>query len=123
MKYGEVKKQLNEQVLLSQASEQRVTNTENSLYYQQQINKTAFNNSLAVARESEQQLISAQYAFDAMDTRYETGLVNFSDLIQAQYNLLKAELDLKHAYWDAWKGLLLQAAVTGDENIFLQQIK
>jgi outer membrane protein TolC len=58
-----------------------------------------------------------------MDTRYATGLVNFSDLIQAQYNLFKAELDLKHAYWDAWKGLLLQAAVKGDENIFLQQIK
>jgi outer membrane protein TolC len=58
-----------------------------------------------------------------MDTRYASGLVNFSDLIQAQYNLYKAELDLKRAYWDVWKGLLLQAAVKGDENIFLQQIK
>jgi len=123
MKLGEVKRQLNEQTLLSQASEERIANTENNLYYQQQMNITAFNSSLAVARESEQQLSSAQYAFDAMDTRYATGLVNFSDLIQAQYNLLKAELDLKHAYWDAWKGLLLQAAVKGDENIFLQQIK
>jgi len=123
MKYGEVKKQLSEQNLLSQASQERVANTENNLYYQQQMNITAFNSSVAVARESEQQLASAQYAFEAMDTRYTTGLVNFSDLIQAQYNLLKAELDLKHAYWDAWKGLLLQAAVKGDENIFLQQIK
>jgi outer membrane protein len=123
MKYGEVKKQLGEQNLLSQASEELVVNTQNNLFYQQQINKTASNSSLAIARESEQQLISAQYAFDAMDTRYATGLVNFSDLIQAQYNLFKAELDLKHAYWDAWKALLLQAAVKGDENIFLQQIK
>jgi len=123
MKYGEVKKQLSEQSLLSQASAELVANTRNGLFYQQQINKTAFNSSLDIARESEQQLISAQYAFDAMDTRYTTGLVNFSDLIQAQYNLFKAELDLKHAYWEAWKALLLQAAVKGDENIFLQQIK
>ena len=123
LKYGEVKKQLSEQSLLSQAAEQQVTNTENSLYYQQRMNTLTFNNSIAVARESEQQLKSAQYAFDAMETRYETGLVNFADLIQAQYNLLKAELDLKKSYWDAWKGLLLQAAVKGDENIFMQQIR
>ena len=123
MKYGEVKRQLSEQNLLSQASEERIANTENNLYYQQQINITALNNSMAVARESELQLASASYAFDAMDTRYTSGLVNFSDLIQAQYNLFKAELDLKRAYWDVWKGLLLQAAVKGDENIFLQQIK
>jgi outer membrane protein TolC len=123
MKYGEVKRQLSEQNLLSQASEERIVNTENNLYYQQQINITVLNNGVAVARESELQLASASYAFDAMDTRYSSGLVNFSDLIQAQYNLFKAELDLKRAYWDVWKGLLLQAAVKGDENIFLQQIK
>ena len=123
MKYGEVKRQLSEQNLLSQASEERIANTENNLYYQQQINIAALNNSVAVARESELQLASATYAFEAMDTRYTSGLVNFSDLIQAQYNLFKAELDLKRAYWDVWKGLLLQAAVKGDENIFLQQIK
>jgi hypothetical protein len=36
---------------------------------------------------------------------------------------LKAELDVKKAYWDAWKALLLEAAVNGNENIFLVQIK
>ena len=70
MKYGEVKRQLSEQNLLSQASEERIVNTENNLYYQQQINITVLNNGVAVARESELQLASASYAFDAMDTRY-----------------------------------------------------
>jgi outer membrane protein len=69
------------------------------------------------------QLKSAQYAFKAMQIRYNTGLVNFSDLIQTQYNLLRAELDVKKAYWDAWKALLLEAAVNGNENIFLNEIK
>jgi hypothetical protein len=40
IKYYESKRQINEQTLLSQASEQRIANTENSLYYQQQINIT-----------------------------------------------------------------------------------
>jgi outer membrane protein len=123
LKYGEVKKQLSEQSLLSQAAEQQIADTQNSLFYQQRMNTVAFKNSIVVATESEQQIKSAQYAFDAMETRYEAGLVNFADLIQAQYNLLKAELDLKKSYWDAWKGLLLKAAVNGDENIFLQQIR
>ena len=82
-----------------------------------------FTSSLAVATETVQQLKSGQYAFNAMQIRYNTGLVGFADLIQAQYNLLKAELDLKLAHWDAWKALLLQAAIKGDEQIFLNEIR
>ena len=93
-----------------------------ALTTQQLIANTSFNNSMAVAAETQQQLKSAQYAFTAMHIRYNTGIVNFSDLILAQYNLLKAELDVKTAYWDAWKALLLEAAVKGDVNIFLNEI-
>jgi outer membrane protein TolC len=78
---------------------------------------------MTIAVETEQQLKSGQYAFTAMQVRYNTGLVNFADLIQTQYNLLKAELDVKKAFWDAWKALLLQAAVQGDETIFLNETK
>ena len=123
MKYGEVKQQLREQNLLSQAAQERLLDTKNTLTAQQRLANTSFNNSMAVAAESRQQLISGRYAFNAMQIRYNTGLNNFADLIQAQYNLLKAELDLREAYWEAWKALLLQAAVKGDENIFLQEIR
>jgi len=58
-----------------------------------------------------------------MQTRYKTGLVNYADLIQAHYNLLNAELDNKKAHWEAWKALLYQAAVLGDENIFINAIQ
>jgi outer membrane protein len=90
---------------------------------QQHIANASFESSINIAAETGQQLKSAQYAFNAMQIRYNTGLVNFSDLIQAQYNLLKAELDMKQSYWDAWKALLLQAAVKGDMNVFLKEIK
>ena len=123
MKYGEVKQQLKQQNFLSEAAEEQLEETRITLTTQQRIANITFNNSIAVAEETQQQLKSGQYAFMAMQVRYNTGLVNFSDLIQAQYNLLKAELDLKKAYWDAWKALLLQAAVMGDENIFLNEIR
>jgi outer membrane protein len=123
MKYGEVKKQLLQQNLLSKAAQEKVEETKSVLVLQQHIANTTFNSSIAIAKETQQQLKSGKYAFTAMQTRYNTGLVNFADLIQAQYNLLKAELDSKIAYWDAWKALLLQTAVKGDEKIFLNAIR
>jgi len=123
MKYGEVKRQLVQQNLLSKAAEERIEENKQILLTQQSIANTTITNSLAVAAETRQQLTSAAYAFKSMQIRYNTGLVNFSDLIQAQYNLLKAELDIRVAYWDAWKALLLQTAVKGDENLFLNAIR
>ena len=123
MKYGEVKKQLLQQNLLSKATQEKIEETKTILTMQQRIANTTFSSSIAVAKETEQQLKSGRYAFTAMQTRYNTGLVNFADLIQAQYNLLKAELDSRTAYWDAWKALLLQTAVKGDETIFINAIR
>jgi outer membrane protein TolC len=123
MKYGEVKRQLQQQTLLTKAAEENLLENKAALSTQQRIAVTTFQNSLLVAAESRQQRQSGLYAFDAMQTRYNTGLVNFADLIQVQYNLLKAELDVKQAYWDAWKALLLQAAVKGDLTIFLNETR
>ena len=94
-----------------------------ALNAQQNMANVTYNNSMAIAAETANQLQAGRYAFSAMQTRYNTGLVSFSDLIQAQYNLLKAELDVKKSYWDAWKALLLQAAIKGDETIFLNEIR
>ena len=123
MKHGEVRRQLEQQNLMSKAAGEKLANNVAALSSQQHIANTALNSSLAVAEESKLQLQSGQYAFNAMQMRYNTGLVNFADLIQAQYNLLKAELDVKKAYWDVWKALLLQAAVKGDLDVFLNEIK
>ncbi|HEX4851836.1 MAG TPA: TolC family protein, partial [Puia sp.] len=114
--------QLAQQEFLSKAVQEKIADIKTTLSTQQRIANTTFTNTLAVAAETEQQLKSAQYAYTAMIVRYNTGLVNFSDLILAQYNLLKAELDHKKAYWDSWKALLLYAATGGDENIFLNEI-
>lgn len=123
MKYGEVKKQLHVQNLLTEAAKEMVLENNSQLLAQQRIASATFNSSLSVATETGRQLKAAQYAFAAMQTRYSTGLVNLSDVVQVQYNLLQAELYVETAYWNAWKALLLQASVKGDLNLFLNEIK
>lgn len=123
MKYEEVKRQLKQQDAESKAASERLQEDRSTLTTQQQIANTIFRNSIAVIPETEQQYKAGKYAFEAMQMRYGTGLVNFADLTQAQYNFLKAELDVKQAYWDAWKALLLQAIAKGDLNFFLNKIK
>lgn len=123
LKNGEVKKQIIQQNILTQAAQENGEEVKSLLLLQQNIANTTFTQSTAIANESKQLLSSGQYAYKAMQTRYETGLVSFSELIQAQYNLIKAELDNKTAYWDVWKALLLQTAVQGDEQLFLKATK
>lgn len=123
MKYGEIKRQLQVQNLLTEAAKETLLESNTQLLAQQRIAAATFSSSLSVVAETNRQLNSAQYAFNAMQTRYSTGLVNLSDVVQVQYNLLQAELDVKTAYWNAWKALLLQAGVKGDLNLFLNEIK
>jgi outer membrane protein TolC len=123
MKYGEVKRQLQAQNFLSAAAQETLLQSNAELQTQQHIANIAFSNSLAVAGETLQQLKSSQYAFNAMQSRYNNGLVSLSDVVQVQYNLLQAELAVRIAHWDAWKALLLQAFVQGNVNVFLNEVK
>ena len=122
LKYGEVKRQLEVQHFLSEAAEKTLSQTGTELLTQQHISNTAFTSSISVAEETHRQLLAARYAYQAMNIRYTTRLVNLSDMVQVQYNLFEAELAERKAYWDAWKALLLQAAVTGNLQLFLNQI-
>jgi outer membrane protein TolC len=123
LKYGEVKHQLQQQNFVSKAAQERLEESKSELNTQMHLANTSYEHSLQIVAEAQQQFKSANYAFNAMQLRYNTGLVNISDITQAQYNLLQAELDVKKAYWNVWKAKLLEAAVKGDMNIFLKEIK
>ena len=123
LKYGEVSRQAQAQSLLSEAAREQVRERRSELFSRQRIADATLGSNVAVAAETDVSLGSGKYAYNAMRIRYSTGLATYADLIQAQYGLLKAELDRKQAYWEAWKALLLEAAVRGDENLFLKAIK
>jgi outer membrane protein TolC len=58
-----------------------------------------------------------------MQARYNSGLIDFSELIKAQYDLLNAEANLRIAYINSWKSLLMLSVIRGDMNTILNQMK
>ncbi|PWT74961.1 MAG: hypothetical protein C5B59_10035 [Bacteroidetes bacterium] len=123
LKFSEVRLQQQQQNFISKSDQELLNQTSLELSKQQEISDVTLRNALEVVKETPVQLSSADYAFGALQKRYSAGLVNFADLIQAQYNLVKAETDLKKSYWEAWKALLFKTAVTGDLNIFLNELR
>jgi outer membrane protein len=89
---------------------------------QSQIADVTLSNALKIARETPSFYRSAEFSYRTLLSRYNSGLVNYADLIQSQYILIKSETDLKKAYLDSWKALLYKAATQGDINIFLNQL-
>lgn len=75
------------------------------------------------ANETPVQLRASQYGYEMMRARYESGLVNFQELVQTQYLLTEAEVNDINAKISAWQALLQQAAACGDLSLFLNQIQ
>lgn len=123
LRFVDVRNQLRQQNALISAQQERINQVELDLNKQRTVANVTFNNSLEIAKESPVFYQSAEFAYRALLTRYNTGLANYADLIQAQYGLVKAETDLKKSYLECWKALLYKAAVQGDLNVFLNQVK
>jgi outer membrane protein len=111
-----------QQHLLTNAFTEELNQTRLQLTTRQQLAQSSLQNALLVARELPIQVQANQTAYSALQTRYTNGLVTLTDLAQAQYGLVRAETDLRRAYWSAWQALLQQAAATGDLSLFLIQL-
>ena len=119
----DVRNQLHQQNAIINAQNERLNQVKLELNKQRTVADLTLRNSLEIAKESPVFYHSAEFAFRSLLTRYNSGLTNYADLIQAQYGLVKAETDLKKSYLECWKALLYEAAVQGDLNLFLNQVK
>jgi outer membrane protein len=118
-----VKPQLEQQDFIIRSNEQKLNNVSLLLRKQQEIADTILGSVIAIANESPVLYKSARYSYTSLLSRYQSGLANYADLIQAQYELIKAETENKTSFMGVWKALLLKGAVRGDLNIFLNQVK
>lgn len=114
--------QLQQQNFLIQSNQEKLNEVELQLKKQQEYADVTIKNVFAIAKENSIFLESAQFSYKAIHSRYQSGLTNFSDLIQAQYALIKAETDYKLAYMSVWKAFLYKAAVDGNLNLFINQL-
>jgi outer membrane protein len=121
--FANVRHQVNAQESLIKSDEEKLNLVKLQLEKQNQVADITLSNALEIAQESPSFYESSEFSYRTLLSRYNSGLVNYTDLIQAQYTLIKSEADLKKSYLDAWKALLYKAAVQGDINIFLNQLE
>lgn len=105
------------------AAESQLRQTQVSLQSREARAQNEFLANLELAKEVPSELEASEAAFKVIQTRYNAGLVDYSELIQTQNELFFAEAKLKSAYLNAWKSLLLQAATLGNMDLFLTQIQ
>lgn len=105
-----------------QADQERLNATTLQLKKQKQLARITLINSLKIANETPAFFGASHYAYKGLLSRYNSGLLNYTDLIQAQYALVQSEADLRKAYVEAWKALLYLSAVNGDLNLFIDQL-
>lgn len=118
-----VKLQTNRQEAIVRSSENYLRQTQIALSKEENIALNNLETSLRVAGEVPVEYEAAESAFRALQTRYNAGLTDYSDLIQAQYDLLRAEAGLKNTWISSWKSLLKLVVIRGDVNLFLNQIQ
>jgi len=122
LQFARIHPQLQQQEFIIQSGQEKLNEIELQLKKQKELADTTMSNAFKVVKESPLFLESAQFSYNAIQSRYQSGLANFSDLVQAQYLLIKAETDFKLTYMDVWKALLFKAAVNGDLNLFINQV-
>ena len=114
--------QIRSQDALIQATRERLHATTLQITKQKQLADVTFSNALKIAHESPTFLGASTYAYKGLLSRFNSGLLTYAELIQAQYALVQSEADSKKAYVEAWKALLYVAAVSGDLNLFVNQL-
>jgi len=123
LNHAEVKTRLQQQDWIIKSDQEKLNQISLALKEQRKLSEKTFSNAMAVIKETPVQVHAAEYAFNAMQIRYTTGLVNYSELLQTQSGLLKAKIELTKSQAELWKALLFKAAVYGDLNLFINQVK
>ncbi|XHR97510.1 efflux RND transporter permease subunit [Mucilaginibacter sp. UC70_90] len=66
---------------------------------------------------------AARYAYQAIQSRYQSGLIGYYDVIQSLQLLYQSEASVKITYWEAWKSLLTKAAYQGQYRCLFKSIR
>lgn len=123
LKQTEIRTKLQQQDWLIKSEQEKLNGLSSALKEQKKYAEMAFTNARLIAMETPTQIRAAEYAFRSMQVRYTNGLVNYTELLQLQSALLKAKIDQANAQSEWWKALLYKAAVYGDINLFINQVK
>jgi outer membrane protein len=122
LQFARTRYQIRSQASLTKAEEERSNLIKLELGKQARLAEVTFANATKIANETPAFKDASEYAYRGLLSRYNSGLVSYTEVVQAQYALVKAESDLAKAHIEAWKALLFKAAVTGNIDLFLNQL-
>ncbi|MEZ5042139.1 MAG: TolC family protein [Saprospiraceae bacterium] len=108
--------------LETEADKQELEEVRLALNKQKSVADNTLKTALDIAGETPVQFQDARFAYEAVQSQYQAGLITFAELIEARNELVTAEIELRKSYWEAWKALLYMASVNGDLEIFLNQL-
>lgn len=119
----DVKLKTEQQTAQLLASRQQLDAVKLNLNRQENIAMSYLTSSLNIAAQIPAEHRAAEAVYRVLQSRYRTGLDDYTGFMEAQYHLLDAEVRLKSAYLTAWQALLQLAVTKGDIDIFLNQIE
>jgi outer membrane protein len=122
LQFARTQHQIRSQASLTKAEEERFNATKLALVKQARLADVVFANAIKIANETPAFRSASEYAYRGLSSRYSSGLVSYTEVVQAQYALVKAESDLARAHIEAWKALLFRSAVSGNIDLFLNQL-
>ncbi|MGO4293296.1 TolC family protein [Chitinophaga sp. RAB17] len=123
LQFSQVNLQKKQYKLLLKSDEAQLDQVRLNLQKQKETAQFNYEQNLSIAQQSLVQAHAARFAFDGLKLSYESGLIDFTRLIQGQYDLLKAEAGEANTFLQVWHSLLELAAANGNLNVFTDKLK
>jgi outer membrane protein TolC len=123
LQFSEVHLKKKQYSALLRADEAQLDQVALNLQKQKETARYNYDQNILIARQTQVQSQAARFAFEGLKVSYASGLVDFTRLIQGQYDLLKAETGEAAAFLQAWRSLLDIAVANGQLTTFTDNLK
>lgn len=109
--------------LLLKSDEARLAQARLNISKQVQSAELQYKEDMKIAGKTPMRLKIADEVYEGLKLSYEAGLIDYTRLYQAQYELTQAELNNAAAQLQLWRSLLAVAVAKGNLSIFIDQLK
>lgn len=123
LQFSQVNIQKKQYRALLRSDQDRLSQVNVNLQKQVETAEFTYQHSLLVAQEAPVQTRAARLSYQGLELSYKNGLVDFTQLMQGQYQLLNAETMEANAYLQTWRSLLDIGVAKGNLNLFTDQLK
>ena len=123
LQYSKVNIQKKQMEFLLTADDAKLTQAQLDISKQTAGAMQQYRQDVKIAAKSPHLLKSATDVYSGLKLSYETGLIEYTRLAQAEYDLLKAEINDAGIKLQLWRSLLALSVAKGNLNLFTDQLK